>query len=253
MPDFGLPDQIFHFFLVLARIGAIFAVAPALGEAQIPMRIRAALALAVSLLLLPVVTDRLPALPEGAGMLAWLIGRESLIGLMLAGAARLILSALHVAGTVVAFQAGLAFTQQFDPTQGTQSAVTASFMTFLGITLIFATDLHHLVIAAVFGSYDLLPASGPLPAGDFADLVTRLVAISFTLGLKLAAPFLVFGIVFNLGMGLLARVMPQLPVFFVALPANILLSFVILLIVLPAMMLVFMDAFADAIRMLSGG
>lgn len=253
MPDLGLPDQIFHFFLVLARIGAIFAVAPALGEAQIPMRIRAALALAVSLLLLPVLTANLPALPADLGVLAWFILHESLIGLMLAGAARLILSALHVAGTVVAFQAGLAFTQQFDPTQGTQSAVTASFMTFLGITLIFATDLHHLVIAAVFGSYDLLPVGGPLPTGDFADLVTRLVAISFTLGLKLAAPFLVFGIVFNLGMGLLARVMPQLPVFFVALPANILLSFVILLIVLPAMMLVFMDAFADAIRMLTAG
>ncbi len=252
MPDFGLPDEIFRFFLVLARMGAIFAIAPALGEAQISPRLRAALALAVSLLLLPVLRDRLPGLPADLGHLAWLIVHESLVGLMLAGAARLVLSALHVAGTVVAFQGGLAFTQQFDPTQGTQSAITASFMTFLGITLIFVTDLHHLLISAVFGSYDLLPVAGALPMGDFARLVVRLVAVSFTLGLKMAAPFLVFGIIFNLGMGLLARVMPALPVFFVALPANILLSFVLLLIVLPAMLLLFTDAFEESLRMLLG-
>lgn len=243
MPLSLLPAQIFGFFLVFSRLAALFMLAPAFGESQIPQRVRLALALTTSFLVYLVASNELPAMPEQPWLLAVRVAHEILIGLMIAAAARLIMSALHVAGTVVAFQTSLAFSQQFDPTQGSQSAVSASFMALTGVVLIFASDLHLMVLRALLDSYTLFPAQGGLPIGDFAKLVTDLIASSFTLGIKMSAPFLVFGLVFNIGLGLIARLMPQLPIFFVALPLNIATGFALLLLVLPAVMMLFMGEF----------
>ena len=128
--------------------------------------------------------------------------------------AAIIMSALQVAGFLIASQIGLSYAQTIDPTQNTQGAVVGNFMTLLGVVAIFATDMHHLAIGAIAGSYRLLPPGGHLPTCDMAQLVIQLVSGSFALGFQLAAPFLVFGFAVYAGLGLLARLMPQLQIFF---------------------------------------
>jgi flagellar biosynthetic protein FliR len=104
------------------------------------------------------------------------------------------------------------------------------------VTLVFATDLHHLVIAALNDSYTLFrPGEMPL-AGDVASHITQIIATAFRIGIQLAAPFLVFGLLFNLGLGVLSRLMPQMQVFFIGLPLSILLGFLLLLLVIGVMM-----------------
>ena len=111
-----------------------------------------------------------------------------------------------------------------------------SFLTLLGITLVFATDLHHLVIAALNDSYNIF-APGQVPlVGDMAHHITRVVTTAFRIGIQLSAPFLVFGLLFNLGLGVLSRLMPQMQVFFVGMPLSILLGLLLLLLVVGAMM-----------------
>ena len=106
----------------------------------------------------------------------------------------------------------------------------------LGITLIFATDLHHLVIAALNDSYTMFqPGEMPL-VGDVAKHVTQIIATAFRIGIQLSAPFLVFGLLFNLGLGVLSRLMPQMQVFFIGLPLSIMLGLLLLLLVIGAMM-----------------
>lgn len=238
-----LPAEAFGFLLVLVRLGALFAFAPAFGEQQIPQRIRVATALSVTGVVYFMVRDGLPAIPDGPLLMAGLIVVEFMIGLMIAMSIRLLFNALNIAGTVVAFQTSLAASQQFDPTQGTQSAIFASFMSVLGVTLIFVTDLHLLMLEAMIDSYLLFPAGNMPPLDDFAQVVLDIVATAFLLGIQIAAPFIVFGVVFNIGLGLTARLMPQLPVFFVAMPLNIFVGFLILLIALPAMMMWFLQTF----------
>lgn len=245
-----LPAEAFAFLLVFARMGMLFTVAPALGDQQIPARVRLALAIAVSLVTFLAVRGDLPGLPAGPIGLAGLVIGEILIGLMIGGSARLLLSALNVGGTVLAFQTSLAFTQQFDPTQGTQSVITASFLTMLGIVMIFATDLHLLLLEAAIDSYALFPVGAVPPIADFASMVVDIVAASFLLGMQIAAPFLLFGLVFNIGLGFIARLVPQLPVFFVALPVNIFIGFVLLLVALPAMMMWFLGHFETHLQLL---
>jgi flagellar biosynthetic protein FliR len=180
-----------------------------------------------------------------------MLAQELLIGAMLGMTGRLMMSALQVAGTAIANQMGLGFVTAVDPTQDQQGALIGNFLAVLGITLIFATDLHHLVIAALNDSYALFaPGTVPL-AGDMAALTTRTVAAAFTIGIQLAAPFLVFGLLFNLGLGVLARLMPQMQVFFIGMPLTILLGFLILLLVLGAMMLAFLTSLEGVLRELA--
>ena len=162
------------------------------------------------------------------------------IGAVLGLSARLIISSLQIAGSVIAQQLGLGFVTAVDPTHGQQGVLVGNFLAMLGVTLIFATDLHHLVIAALDDSYKLF-APGEIPLlGDVAALTTRTVATAFRIGIQLSAPFLVFGLLFNLGLGILSRLMPQMQVFFVGLPLSILLGLLILMLVLGAMMTVFL-------------
>ena len=165
-----------------------------------------------------------------------MLGEEMLVGAVLGLTARLAISALQVAGSVVAQQLGLGFVTAVDPTQNQQGVIVGNFLTVLGITLIFATDLHHLVIAALNDSYKLF-APGEVPlVGDMAQHITRVVTTAFRIGIQLSAPFLVFGLLFNLGLGVLSRLMPQMQVFFIGLPLSILLGLLLLMLVIGAMM-----------------
>ena len=172
-----------------------------------------------------------------------MMGHEIIVGVVLGATARVTFSALQVGGSVIAQQMGLGFVTAVDPTQGQQGVMVGNFLTMLGVTLMFATDIHHLVIAALNDSYSIFSPGELMPSGDVAALATRAFAAAFKIGMQLSAPFLVFGLVFNLGLGVLARLMPQMQVFFVGVPLSILAGFLIFALVLAAMMGTFLDYF----------
>ena len=91
----------------------------------------------------------------------------------------------------------------------------------LGVTLIFATNLHHVALMAIRDSYMIFSPRDPLMFGDAAQLAIQSAASAFVIGIQMSSPFIVLGLVFYLGMGLLGRMMPQMQVFFVAMPATI--------------------------------
>ncbi|MGZ5840945.1 MAG: flagellar biosynthetic protein FliR [Xanthobacteraceae bacterium] len=229
------------FLLVFARIGTMLMLLPGLGEQNISARMRLTFALILPATLLPLHRDAYHIDATALGPVLVMLVEEILIGAMLGVTARLTISALEVAGSVIAQQLGLGFVTAVDPTQGEQGMIVGNFLTLLGITLFFATDMHHLVIAALNDSYTLFEP-GELPTtGDAAALITKMVAGAFRIGIQLSAPFIVFGLLFNIGLGVLARLMPQMQVFFVGLPLSILIGLLFLLLLLGAMMSFFLD------------
>jgi flagellar biosynthesis protein FliR len=231
-----LPALAAAFILMFARIGTMVMLLPGLGEVSIPMRVRLVVALALTAVLFPLHRAAFQIDLQSPGPVLILLGEELLIGAVLGLTARLAISALQVAGSIVAQQLGLGFVTAVDPTQGQQGVIVGNFLTVLGITLLFATDLHHLMIAALHDSYALF-RPGELPfTGDVAAITVRTIGAAFRIGVQLSAPFLVFGLVFNLSLGVLSRLMPQMQVFFIGLPLSILLGFVVLLLVVGAMM-----------------
>jgi len=176
---------------------------------------------------------------------------ELMIGIVLGATARVTLSALSVAGSVIAQQLGLGFVTAIDPTQGQQGQIIGNFLTILALTLLFATDSHYLVIAALSESYRIFSPGEVMPTGDVAALATTAFAGAFKIGLQLSAPFLVFGLVFNIGLGVLARLMPQMQVYFVGVPLAIVIGFLIFGVVLAAMMGTYLDYFLGVMRQLA--
>jgi len=231
-----LPAVAATFLLMFARIGTMVMLLPGFGEVNVPQRVRLTIALALTLILFPLHRSAFTIDLTSFTPLLMMLGQELFVGLVLGLAARLTMSALQVAGSIIAQQLGLGFVTAVDPTQGQQGVILGNFLAILGVTLIFATDLHHFIIAALHDSYALFrPGEVPF-TGDVAALVTRSTAAAFRIGVQLSGPFLVFGLLFNVGLGVLARLMPQMQVFFVGMPLTILAGFIALILVIGAMM-----------------
>ncbi|WP_262689665.1 flagellar biosynthetic protein FliR [Kordiimonas aestuarii] len=240
-----LPVEAFGFLLVTVRLAALVMVMPILGESSVPGRIRAGLALTISVIVYSSVRDLMPPMPESVFGLFALMFREFLVGIIIGLATRILMSATHVAGTVIAFQTGLAAAQSFDPAQGSQSALVAAFMTYIAITLIVVFDLHHLMILGMAHSYQKFPVGEVLPYADFATLVTEMVSDSFLLGFHMASPFIAYGLIFNLSLGLISRMVQGFQVFFIGMPVNIFMGFSIMMLLIGGMMQLFLDRFRD--------
>ena len=223
-----LTTSVFTFMLLFVRVGTAFMVLPGFGEQYVPTTVRLGLSLAVTLALAPVVAQSVPVEPAQPLSIFLLIGGEAFIGLLIGGVARLIMTALHVAGTLIAFESGLAYALTIDPAQGVQGALIASFLSFLGVVVIFATDLHFLLLGAIADSYQLFVPGHYPPMGDFSQYALGIVRDTFKLGVQLAAPFIVFAMIMNAGLGVLARLMPALPIFFVVVPLQIWVAFLLL-------------------------
>jgi flagellar biosynthetic protein FliR len=233
-------------FVVLAvfcRVGSAIMVLPGIGELNVPARIRLVFAILTSFILAPVVRAGYPAAPGDLMAFAGLLLSEIAIGLALGLIIRMFLMALQVAGNVIASQTGLSFAQNFDPSLGVQGALLAAFLTILGITLILESDLHYLMIAGLKNSYQLLPPGGAMPWGDLADLAARTFSLVFRLGIQLAAPFIVFSLVFYAAAGAVAKLLPQIQIFFLTVPLSILGGFALLMLIIGSLMLVFIDAY----------
>ena len=236
----------FIFFLIFARMGSMVMAMPALGDGHVPARVRLIFALVLTLVMLPLVRGEYGAIPVTLGAVMVAMLSEIVIGVFLGLSARMLTAAIQIAGTAIAFQSGLAFAQNVDPTQGSQGAIVGTFMALLATTLIFSLDLHFLLLAAVRDSYDLFRPGEVLPFGDFGQMAVHIISGTFRVGIQLAAPFLVFGLVFYMGLGVLSRLMPQLQVFFLAMPANIMFGFLLLALLLSSMMLWSLDYFEQS-------
>jgi flagellar biosynthetic protein FliR len=238
-----LPALAAAFMLAFARVGAMVMLLPGLGESNIPVRVKLSIALLLTLIVLPLHREAYHVDMTSMTSLLVLMLHEIVIGIILGATARVTLSALQVAGSIIAQQVGLGFVTSVDPTQGQQGVLIGNFLTLLGVTMLFATDSHHLVIAALSDSYKVFSPGETMSSGDVASLATQAFTAAFKIGLQLSAPFLVFGLVFNIGLGVLARLMPQMQVYFVGVPLSIFAGFLILALVLAAMMGTFLDYF----------
>ena len=246
-----LPELAALFMLVFARVGTMVMLMPGLGERFVLNRAKLAIAVFLALLLMPVARP-LMQVPSDPGLLMSLLISEILIGAILGLSARLIMAALQTAGVIMANQIGLGFATAVDPAMGQQNPSIGNFLSILGITLVLVTDLHHLAIAAIHNSYTMLPPGAYPSVGDASALGLQAVSKGFSIAVQMSAPFIVFGLLFNLGLGVLARLMPQFQVFFLGAPASILIGMAILAAIVSVMMTVFLGELGSFLKQLAG-
>jgi flagellar biosynthetic protein FliR len=244
-----LPDVAAAFMLMFARLGTMIMLLPALGESSIPMRFRLTIALAVTLVLYPVGAPQYPAnLTDNLAQLLVLLAGELVIGFGIGLCARMITSVLQIAGVIMANQSGLAFALGTDiANEGQQGALYGNFLSILGITLVFVTDTHYLIIAALYDSFSIFPPGFAPPVGDFSQNATETVAHVFSIAVRMSAPFLVVGLVFYFGLGLLNKLMPQMQIFFIAMPVNIAVGLFLLMALIVTLMMFYLEHFQESL------
>ena len=227
---------LFPFFLVFCRLGAAILVFPALSDDAINVRARLLFTLAASVVIYPLLAPTLPALPSALGGLLLLVFSELVVGLLMGLGARLFMAALSLAGELIAFAAGLQAATLFDPQSNSSSGAPTIFLTLTGGVLILALNLHHDLIRAVAASYTTFPPGWLPPVADISAAVTQIFADFSVLGLQLAAPVVVAGLLTTALFGLLNRLIPQLQVFFVSVPLTVLIAMIMLAASLPLLL-----------------
>jgi len=216
----------------LARVLAVLAAAPVLGQARIPMRVRIGLGVGLVIVLVPTLPAPPPVAPgSAAGML--ILASQIVIGLAIGLVLRLVFSAVEMAGDLVGTQMGLGFAMFYDPGNVQHTPILGQFMGLLATLTFLSINGHLLVIAALAQSFQTLPiAATPLGASLF-EVLARHGAIVFVAGLQLALPLIVTMLVVNLALGVLTRAAPQLNVFAVGFPLTLALGFAALMFTLP--------------------
>jgi flagellar biosynthesis protein FliR len=231
LQDF-LTSGVLAFMLTFVRIGTAVMIMPGLGDSFVPERIRLHIALGLSLVLFPLTLPYMPNPIPGTFMLLSLVVMEFIIGLFFGTVARVLMLALDTAGMVISTTSGLSNAQLFNPSLATQGSLIGAFMSVTGVIILFSTNLHHLLITGIVESYELFPLGAIPDSGSMASLLAHMVGESFAIGVKIGAPFIVVILMLYVGMGVLSRLMPQVQVFMLVLPLQILMSLVMLMMIL---------------------
>jgi flagellar biosynthesis protein FliR len=241
----ALPGWAFALSLVLARCAGAIMLLPGFAETMVLSMVRAGFALALALLLVPVVAPALPPMPEQPLDLVAMLANELLAGATLGFLARLIALALPTAGQILSPMVGMSNVLQQDPTLGGQATPISSLFGLAAPLILLVSGLYALPLAALAGSYATWPA-GQMPDGGTAAMVSAF-ADFFLLAVRLAAPFLVAGLVWQAALGLLARLVPSLQVFSLAMPGQILGGLLLLALLAQGLLTLWQNAAQDAL------
>jgi flagellar biosynthetic protein FliR len=243
--DLFLATQLFAFLLIFARLGCAMMVMPGLGDVTVPMDVRLYFVLSFSLVMAPFLYKFLPAIPNNPTDFALLVIKEMLIGFFIGLMSQIMINAVNLAGFIVAHVTSLSSAFTFNPQQAAQSAIVTSFLSLLTVIMIFITDLHHLLFIGLIDSYRLFVPGDALMMGDMANGIAEGLSKSFVIGLQIAAPFIIVGFGVFLAMGLVSRLVPQIQVFILSMPIQILVGLTLLATCMSALMLFFLQQYED--------
>jgi len=230
-------DQIQYYLLMFVRVITMLALLPIFGANYIPVQVKAALGLLLTSVLFSVqLASGLPAFP-GAFTLPlffMLVIKEALVGLAVGFASSFLFTAVQFAGRMVDTEMGFGFVEVVDPFTEEQTTVLGQLQVILFTILFLAINGHYFLLLTVQKSFEIVPMfSASFPGGRMTDHLTTMTADVFILGLKLSAPIFVTLLLSELAMGIVARTVPQMNIFFVGLPLKIIVGMATMVIVLP--------------------
>jgi flagellar biosynthetic protein FliR len=235
--------------LVFCRVGSALLLLPALSEIYVPMQVRLLFGILLSINItpqLPIDVEQL--LASELGLFLYLAA-ELTVGLTIGLICNIALAALHTLGGIIAMQSGLGAASLFDANQGSQSTVFGAFLSISAIVVMLSLDIHAAMFQALSESYESLPIGAWANYYDqLIDGVIKTVNTAFNTAVKMSAPFIVVISLLFLAAGVLSRLMPQLQIFFVMLPVQILISF-LLLAGLPSLLLWFAGHYSKILQM----
>lgn len=241
--------QMAAFIMIFARVGTAMMIMPGIGDSFVSSRVRLIFAMAFTVVVTPIISPLLPNLEVTSALFVWYFLRELVIGFFIGTVARIFMTALDTGGMLISMQTGLGNAMVFNPQMAGQGSIIGAFLSITGAVLLFATNLHHLLIFALVDSYKSFAVGGDIPLVEgMTQTIVKSVARSFEIGFYMAIPFIMVSLLLYIGMGVLGRLMPQIQVFILAMPIQILLGFLTLFVVTAIVLLYWLGEYDNAIR-----
>ncbi len=229
-----LVTNVWYFVFIASRILTVFINMPGIGSNFIPVNVRLIMGVSVVFITIPLVTPLIPPLPSKLGSVVFLIFNEILVGLIIGLSIRVLVNATHIAGQIASMHSGLGIAVMLDPNHGQQGSIIGGLLSIITTALILVTDMHHMMLFGIRDSYmTFIPGEGVL-MGDALKLHTDILSDAFLLGFQIATPFICVSVVMYTAMGILSRLMPQIQIFFVIQPVQVLISLFILAATIPS-------------------
>ena len=229
-----LQGQIAAFLLVLSRTSGVFLISPFFGAMNVSYRIRATTAVAMAVLIFPlIVKAQVVSAPANIFMFAGTVVQEMFVGWLIGFVAFVAMSAINMSGKIMDMQVGFSVATVMDPTSGQQQPLIGSFLYYLAIIYFLVSNGHHMIIAALFESFQRIPLDSVVWNPSIAEFMINLTNGVFLVGMKIAMPVTFAILITNVGMGILARTMPQMNIFVVGIPMHLLIGTFMLSMLLP--------------------
>lgn len=228
--------QIQLFLFIFLRVTAMTLLVPVFDSRNIPAMFKIGLCFAVALVLYPIVHLEPPPFSPSMVTLCIGISGEMIIGAVIGFVIRLVFTGVQVAGELAAFQMGFSVANVLDPISNIQVPVISQMIYMFAILIFLVTDAHHWVLRALVESFTLIPPYGFHSSGNLMAMLTRAAGDMFVMAVMAGSPVIVALLLVSLGLGLVGRTVPQMNVFMVATPVNIMIGFLFLALSLPVMM-----------------
>jgi flagellar biosynthetic protein FliR len=246
MPDFLIPvDDFVRFILVFFRIGSIFVFAPFFNHRVIPARIKIAAGLMLSLVVFPLLSVAEFTPPKEAVSLILAVIRELMIGLVIGFTAQLFFAGVQYAGELISVQMGFGLAMLIDPTFDEQNTVVSQMYNLLALLIFIALSGHHFLIRAAVQTFEVVPLSGFHYTTELGAYLLRLFANIFLVAFRIGAPVLVALFVASIAMGLVNRAIPQMNIFMISPPLQIIAGVIMMIITLRATVMMFKFLFTQ--------
>ncbi len=206
-------------FLAFCRIGACVMVMPGFSSARLPVQIRLFLAFALSLAILPLLWDTIYPVARGDNITFFrYILFESLIGATFGMIAHLYFLGMQFASTAIGTAIALNGPPAQDVLEGTSESQLTSMLTYGTLLLLFVLDFHHVVFRAIVESYSSIPLGGMISMQRMLITLTDTLVAAMNIALRVASPFILYGFLFHVAVGLINKLAPQIPVYFISTP-----------------------------------
>lgn len=229
-----IQNNINIFMLIAIRVSGIFIISPFLGSNNIPISVRAAASIVISMAIFPMLSAGVILEPPSSlPFFVMALGSELFIGWLIGFVAYLVLTAVHMAGRILDTQVGFGVVSMLDPTSGQQVPIIGLFKYNLAMLVFLATNSHHILLSGLFESFQLVPMLGANINGNIVELIVDFTFAIFVTGLKISFPVLAGILLADVALGVLARTMPQMNIFVVGIPMKIAVGLFVLSFSLP--------------------
>jgi flagellar biosynthesis protein FliR len=239
------PETVLLVFLLFCRIGGCLMLMPGFSSARVPAQVRLFIALAVTLALAPMLEPSLRATlaKMPSAMILSLIVSEVVIGALIGAMGRIFFLALEFMATAAAMFIGFGAMPGAPVEDAEPLPPLATLITLTATVLLFLTDQHWEVLRALLASYVALPMKEPFAIDFSLGKVVDALSGAFTIALQISSPFIVYALIVNLMVGLANKLVPQIPVYFIATPFVLAGGFVILYLTIGESLRLFMMGF----------